>query len=99
MELRKQHGLTQEELAEKCAVNIRSIQRIEAGDVNPRAYTRRILAAALGIEDDTLNPPNCLNLTWSILVKKYRKFCYATQHLNKIMGENEDDKNNKVATV
>ncbi|MGD9161203.1 MAG: helix-turn-helix transcriptional regulator [Desulfobacteraceae bacterium] len=53
-ELRKKQGMTQEELADKCTINTLSIQWIEAGEFSPRAYTRRILAAALGIEDKIL---------------------------------------------
>ena len=46
-ELRRQKGLTQAELAEKCNLNIRSIQRIESGDVVPRANTIKILSNEL----------------------------------------------------
>jgi uncharacterized Tic20 family protein len=38
-ELRQQKGLTQEQLAEACEVSTRTIQRIESGEVDPRAYT------------------------------------------------------------
>ena len=38
-ELRQQKGLTQEQLAERCEVSARTIQRIESGEVDPRAYT------------------------------------------------------------
>jgi transcriptional regulator with XRE-family HTH domain len=40
-------GLTQSDLAEKCRVNIRTIQRTEAGKVMPRAYTLNLLNVAL----------------------------------------------------
>lgn len=46
-ELRKAKGLTQEELVEKCNLNVRTIQRIEAGEVSPRSYTVKALFAAL----------------------------------------------------
>lgn len=46
-ELRKAKGLTQEELVEKCNLNVRTIQRIEAGEVTPRSYTVRALFEAL----------------------------------------------------
>lgn len=46
-ELRKQKGFTQATLAEKCNMNIRSIQRIETGKVIPRAYTINILSQVL----------------------------------------------------
>ena len=46
-ELRKEKGLTQEELIEKCNVSIRTIQRIEAGEVTPRSYTLKAIFEAL----------------------------------------------------
>lgn len=46
-ELRKAKGLTQEELVEKCNFNVRTIQRIEAGDVTPRSFTIKALFQAL----------------------------------------------------
>jgi transcriptional regulator with XRE-family HTH domain len=46
--LRKEQGLTQEELVEKCNINVRTIQRIEAGDVTPRSYTIKNILEALG---------------------------------------------------
>jgi len=49
-EARKKHGLTQAELADKCRLNIRTIQRIESGDVTPRAYTIRIINEVLGTQ-------------------------------------------------
>ena len=46
-ELRKQKGLSQDGLAYLCKMNVRSIQRIEAGNVQPRPYTLRVLSEAL----------------------------------------------------
>lgn len=46
--LRKERTLTQEELAEKSHVSVRTIQRIEAGEVLPRMSTVKILLEALG---------------------------------------------------
>ena len=46
-ELRKVKGLTQEELVDKCNLSVRTLQRIEAGEVEPRIYTVRILMEAL----------------------------------------------------
>lgn len=51
-ELRKAKGLTQEELVEKCNLNVRTIQRIEAGEVTPRSYTVKALFDALGVEEN-----------------------------------------------
>lgn len=46
-ELRKAKGLTQEELVEKCNISVRTLQRIEVGEVTPRSYTLRTIFAAL----------------------------------------------------
>ena len=46
-ELRKAKGLTQDELVEKCNINVRTLQRIEAGEATPRSYTIKIIFAAL----------------------------------------------------
>lgn len=51
---RKLKGYSQEELSEKTQVTIRTIQRIEKGDVNPHLQTTKLLAAALEIEVDDL---------------------------------------------
>lgn len=53
IELRKKKGWTQEELVEKCNLNVRTLQRIESGEVNPRGYTIKIIYAAL--DYDTSN--------------------------------------------
>lgn len=50
IEVRKAKGLTQEEVAEKCRINVRTIQRIESGAVNPRAFTIKIISDALGFD-------------------------------------------------
>ncbi|QCR23159.1 helix-turn-helix domain-containing protein [Pontibacter sp. SGAir0037] len=47
LDLRKAKGLTQEELVEKCNISVRTLQRIESGEVTPRSYTIRIIFAAL----------------------------------------------------
>ncbi len=46
-ELRKEKGLTQEELVHLCNINVRTIQRIESGEVTPRSYTLKIILKAL----------------------------------------------------
>ena len=46
-ELRKEKGFTQEQLAEVCEVTPRTIQRIEGGEVEPRAFTRNSLSNVL----------------------------------------------------
>lgn len=54
LELRKQKGLTQEELVEQCNINVRTIQRIEAGEVTPRSFTLKTILNALGENLDNL---------------------------------------------
>jgi transcriptional regulator with XRE-family HTH domain len=49
-ELRRQQGLTQEELAEKARLNVRTIQRIEQGEVAPRPSTLRMLSEFFACE-------------------------------------------------
>lgn len=46
--LRQQKGLTQEELVAQCNISVRTIQRIEAGEVVPRTYTVKTILSALG---------------------------------------------------
>jgi len=53
-ELRKAKGLTQEELVEKCNISVRTIQRIESGDVTPRSYTVKTILAALDFDFNTI---------------------------------------------
>lgn len=48
LELRKQKGFTQRELAERCGVSRRTIQAIEAGKINPRIDILNAIAEALG---------------------------------------------------
>ena len=54
-ELRKAKGLTQEELVEMCNVSVRTIQRIETGEVEPRSYTVKTILAALDYNLDLLS--------------------------------------------
>src|SRR4030042_3554672 len=46
-ELRKEKGLTQEELVDKCNISVRTLQRIESGEVTPRSFTVKTILAAL----------------------------------------------------
>ena len=50
LELRKAKGLTQEELAIRCGVNVRTVQRIESGTVSPRVATLKLIGAELDYE-------------------------------------------------
>ena len=54
LELRKEKGLTQEELVEKCNISVRTLQRIETGEVTPRMFTIRTILAALDYDLNTI---------------------------------------------
>jgi len=56
--IREKQNLTQEELAEKSGLSVRTIQRIEAG-TEPKGYTLKTLASSLDVlESDLLIPEN-----------------------------------------
>ncbi len=63
-ELRKAKGLTQEELVEKCNLNVRTLQRIESGEVTPRTYTIRLIFEALEVPFDKSLNDKGLKLKW-----------------------------------
>jgi transcriptional regulator with XRE-family HTH domain len=67
--LRKERNLTQEELVEKSHVSVRTIQRIENGEVLPRMSTVKILLKALGesYESFTTKPTQVMETQKSIL--------------------------------
>jgi transcriptional regulator with XRE-family HTH domain len=48
--IRNLKGMTQDELALKCNVTIRTIQRIESGIVNPRSYTVKAIGEILDFD-------------------------------------------------
>jgi len=58
VELRQQKNMTQEKLAEYCEVSTRTIQRIESGEVEPRAYTRNSLSNILEFDFGQNNTEN-----------------------------------------
>lgn len=51
---RKLKGFTQDQLSEKTTVGVRTIQRIEKGEVQPHLQTVKLLAVGLDIEVDDL---------------------------------------------
>ena len=51
---RKRKGITQEELAGRSNVTVRTIQRIESGETVPRAFTLKAIAAALDMPFESL---------------------------------------------
>ena len=50
IEVRRAKGLTQDEVAEKSKITVRTIQRIESGLVTPRAFTIKIISETLGFD-------------------------------------------------
>lgn len=55
--LRAEKGITQEELANATGISLRTIQRIELGQVKPRAYSLKKIAQALQVEFSALHQP------------------------------------------
>ena len=53
-ELRNRKGFSQDELATTAQLNLRTIQRIESGETEPRGDTLKRLAAALNVIPDEL---------------------------------------------
>ena len=53
-ELRNKQGLSQELLAENSGLSLRTIQRIENGETEPRGDTLKRLAGTLNIAPDDL---------------------------------------------
>lgn len=47
-------GITQQALSDLTGISLRSVQRIENGEVVPRAYTVRLLAEKLGIDNNLI---------------------------------------------
>ncbi len=52
--LRESNGLTQQELADRCEVDIRTIQRIERGDFGFGLHILFALSVALGVKASQL---------------------------------------------
>ncbi|RYU93016.1 alpha/beta fold hydrolase [Emticicia agri] len=65
LNLRKSQGLSQEELADKASINLRTLQRIEQGHTEPRGLTLRLIANALG-----QSPEDLLSLSTSLDLKE-----------------------------
>ncbi|MBT3339137.1 MAG: helix-turn-helix domain-containing protein [Anaerolineae bacterium] len=72
-ELRQQKGFTQEELAEKCEISPRTIQRIEGGEVDPRSYTLQCLSDSL--EFDFMQENSTNENLWITILHLSSIFC------------------------
>jgi transcriptional regulator with XRE-family HTH domain len=53
-EIRKEKGMTQEELAERSGINLRTVQRIENGETTPRGNSLHAISNVLNIELSSL---------------------------------------------
>jgi len=71
---RKAKGLTQEELVERCNLNVRTLQRIEAGEVLPRSYTVKSILDVLEVDFSALNLPDTSEKDIYTLLKPNKKF-------------------------
>lgn len=71
-ELRKKRGLTQEELVEQCNINVRTIQRIEAGEVTPRSFTLKNILNVLGSNIQDFSSDNLIHIDKKDLQKVKR---------------------------
>lgn len=74
IEVRKAKGLTQQELAERCKVTLRTIQRIESGLVIPRPYTLKLLSDNLSFnfaETSIDNESFLSKMRWFGILKWY----------------------------
>ena len=75
VELRKKKGWTQEELVVKCNLNVRTLQRIEAGEVNPRNYTIKTIFEALEFDTNNNDQNNSLTIYLESKIKElYNQF-------------------------
>lgn len=76
--------LTQAELAEKCNLSLRTIQRIEALEVTPRNYTVRAILSCLGYVPDELSKDSSVEDTGKRNRKKRtgRPFKYVQELFN-----------------
>lgn len=64
-ELRKRKGLTQEELSDSAKINLRTLQRIENGDNEPRNHTLKNLCSILETNlEDLLNAGKVESLSY-----------------------------------
>ncbi|TYP96854.1 helix-turn-helix protein [Sphingobacterium allocomposti] len=67
-EQREKLHLTQEELAEKSGISVRTIQRIESGQ-RPKGYTRKALARALDVDESYFDADRDLAGTYQNVLK------------------------------
>ena len=87
---RKLKGYSQEDLAEKTSVDVRTIQRIEKGEVQPHLQTVKLLAVGIDINVDNLivleNPKEeTIQRKWMLLLHALPFFGFIKQKTIKSM--------------
>lgn len=50
LDIRKRKGLSQEELSERAGISLRTLQRIEKNESEPRGYTLQSICQAMGVD-------------------------------------------------
>jgi transcriptional regulator with XRE-family HTH domain len=70
LELRDKLNLTQEELADKANISVRTIQRIESG-TKPKGFALESLSKALGVSKDVLLQDKVKPIKSNIKLIKY----------------------------
>lgn len=80
---RKLKGYTQEDLSDKTTVGVRTIQRIEKGDVQPHLQTVKLLAVGLELEVKDLIPLE--NPNEEVIERKWMLLLHATPFLGLII--------------
>ncbi|WP_316818030.1 helix-turn-helix domain-containing protein [Pedobacter nyackensis] len=84
-DLRFKKGITQEELAAKTDISVRTIQRIENGEVDPRTYTLQAIAAALEVEYEVLANNANSEREWNKPVEKNTDKLLPLLHLSGLL--------------
>lgn len=82
--LRQEKGLTQEELVAQCNISVRTIQRIEAGEVVPRSYTVKTILSALGEDYESFTETNVesgLKKVFFLKIDDTKHATFLTTHL------------------
>ncbi|MFB6341383.1 helix-turn-helix domain-containing protein [Saccharicrinis sp. FJH62] len=83
LKLRKAKGLTQTELVEKCGITIRTLQRIESGEVTPRAYTIKAISEVLDFDFfDSLNTNKLVRESNNMLYRLEQVYKYIIDLFN-----------------
>jgi transcriptional regulator with XRE-family HTH domain len=82
--LRQEKGLTQEDLVAQCNISVRTIQRIEAGEVVPRTYTVKTILSALGEDYESFSEStveNGLKKAFFLKIDDTKQANFLTKHL------------------